>query len=45
MSPAACSEKLTSSGAAVFVDQTAQHVDPLHRRVDSARLDQHQPGG
>jgi len=28
-----------SSSAAVFVDQTTQHVNSLHRRLDDARLD------
>ncbi len=30
----------SSSGAAVFVDQPTQHVDPLDRRLTAARLDQ-----
>jgi hypothetical protein len=30
---------MKSSSAAVFVDQTAQHVDSVHRRLDSAWLD------
>jgi hypothetical protein len=33
-----------SSGAAVFVDQATQYVDPLHRRLATARRDQPQLG-
>jgi hypothetical protein len=35
---------VSSSGAAVFVNQAAEYVDPLHRRLDGARLGKRQPG-
>jgi len=36
---------VNSSSAAVLVDQPAQHVDPLHGRLVSVRLDKRQPAG
>jgi hypothetical protein len=33
-----------SGSAAIFVDQSTQHVDPLHRRPGGDRFDQRQPG-